>query len=222
MTLEENISHNITNVAAFANILPCITIIHKVADGAVVWMCDRGLNGLGLTLKELEQLGSEYYERYFNPQDAEDYVPKVLGLIERNNNDESISFFQQVRIDKNTNWTWHMTSTRILTRDHENQPILLITQSMPIDSMHTISLKAQKILEENNFLRANITKFSMLSKRELEVLKYLTRGESATACGEQLFISSKTVETHRKNIRKKLGTNSFAELSRYARSFDLI
>ncbi len=222
MTLEEEISKTISNVVALTNILPCITLIHKVSDGVVIWMCDRGLKEFGLTLKELEKLGDNYYERYFNLKDAEDYAPKVLGLVERNDSEESISFFQQVRVDKKTDWTWHMTSTKILMRDEENQPVLLITQSMPIDSMRTISLKAEKILEENNFLRANITKFSMLSKRELEVLKHLTKGESSAECAEQLFIATQTVETHRKNIRKKLGTNSFAELSKYARSFDLI
>jgi DNA-binding CsgD family transcriptional regulator len=51
---------------------------------------------------------------------------------------------------------------------------------------------------------------------------HLAKGESAIECGKSLFISPQTVETHRKNIRMKLDTKSFFELTQYARSFDLI
>lgn len=222
MTLEEKIQQQVSSVSEFADLLPCITIIHKVADGSVVWMCDKGLKELNISLIELTNLGTAYYDKFFNPEDAEDYLPKILGLVDRNNNDECVSFFQQVKVKQRTCWTWHMTSTKILMRDDEGQPLLLLTQSMPIDTMHSLSLKAEKILEENNFLRTNIVSFSKLSKREREILTHLASGESAIECGESLFISPQTVDTHRKNIRKKLGTNSFTELSKYARAFDLI
>lgn len=51
---------------------------------------------------------------------------------------------------------------------------------------------------------------------------HLAKGESAIECGKTMFISPQTVETHRKNIRVKLGTKSFFEITQYARSFDLI
>lgn len=222
-TLADRLTKAIDTVAQFANLLPCVTIIHEISDGSVVWMCNRGLKELDISLTELIALGKdEYYNRFFNPKDAEDYVPKILGLLERNNDEENVSYLQQVRRNHQNTWTWHMSCTKIFLRDEHNKPVLLITQSMPIDPKHTISIKAGKILEENNFLRANITKFSRLSNRELEVLKHLAKGESSAECANHLFISSQTVDTHRKNIRKKLGTSSFAELVKYARSFDLI
>ena len=223
MDIEKRINTHIATVATFADMLPAVTIIHKIADGSVVWMNKRGLNQLNIELEDLIKLDDKsYYDRYFNPEDAEDYVPKILDLLERNNDDELITFFQQVKVNNQDFWTWHMSSTKITLRDDLNQPVLLLTLSLPIESMHTMSLKADKLLQENNFLRANMGLFSTLSKRELEILKHLARGESAIECGELLFISPKTVETHRKNIRKKLGTSSFYELSRYARAFDLI
>nr|WP_294897467.1 LuxR C-terminal-related transcriptional regulator [uncultured Pedobacter sp.] len=223
MTLEEKTEKLISTLEKCSDLLPCVTIVHKIADASTVWMCKRGLKKLNIELDDLVKLGiASYCGKYFNPEDADDYVPKIFSLLEKNNDDECITYFQQVKVDGQTQWTWHMSSTKIFMRDDAGQPFLLITQSMPIDAMRTMSLKAEKILEENNFLRKNFSAFSKLTQRELEVLKHLARGESASECGEQLFISPQTVETHRKNIKRKLGTNSFLELTKYARAFDLI
>ncbi len=223
MTLDEQIAAQIVALAKTTLVLPCVTIVHKIADGSVVWMCDRGLKQLNVTLNKLIKLGKEgYYDNFFNPEDVETYLPKILGLLDRNNDDESVSYLQQVKIQKQNFWTWHMSCTKILMRDDFNQPLLLITQSIPLDTTQSISIKADKILEENRFLRENIGSFSKLTKREIEILKCFTKGETAIDCGKQLFISPQTVETHRKNIRKKLGTSSFGDLLKFARAFDVV
>ncbi|GEM_PF-891852 len=57
---------------------------------------------------------------------------------------------------------------------------------------------------------------SLLSKREREVLDLICRGFSTIAISEKLFISKFTVETHRKNILRKLDIRSSTELVSYA------
>jgi len=68
----------------------------------------------------------------------------------------------------------------------------------------------------SNALITNFTagKFqpSNLSERELEVLKYVAKGLSAKAVADLLSISSRTVETHKVNIMKKLKVTNTAEL----------
>ena len=115
-----------------------------------------------------------------------------------------------------------MASTMVLLRDDCDKPLLAITIAAPIDAMHHMTAKAERLLEENNFLRRNFHIFSKLGRREREVLKYLALGKSAQETAEVMFISLGTVETHRKNIRKKLNTSSIFELGQYARAFDLI
>ena len=51
---------------------------------------------------------------------------------------------------------------------------------------------------------------------ELEILKHLVEGMSNKQIAHQLFISVRTVDTHRSNIMKKLEVNNAAELVRYA------
>ena len=59
-------------------------------------------------------------------------------------------------------------------------------------------------------------KKSDLTKREQEVLVLVAAGHSNKEVAEALFISIKTVETHKSSILDKLGLKNTAELVRYA------
>jgi DNA-binding NarL/FixJ family response regulator len=55
-----------------------------------------------------------------------------------------------------------------------------------------------------------------LTKREEEVLERIAAGNNLKQIAEELFISVKTVETHKMNIKDKLGLTNTAQLVRYA------
>lgn len=55
-----------------------------------------------------------------------------------------------------------------------------------------------------------------LSDRELEVFRLIGKGFSTSEIAEQLFLSAKTVETHREHIKEKLALAKKGELLRYA------
>jgi two-component system response regulator NreC len=55
-----------------------------------------------------------------------------------------------------------------------------------------------------------------LSERELEVLRLIALGHTNGEIAEQLFLSTRTVETHRAHIQQKLNRTTRAELVRYA------
>ena len=55
-----------------------------------------------------------------------------------------------------------------------------------------------------------------LSSREHEVFDLLVRGWTNDRVASHLFISGRTVETHRQNIMGKLGAHSMVELVRFA------
>jgi two-component system response regulator NreC len=61
-----------------------------------------------------------------------------------------------------------------------------------------------------------------LSEREVEVLRLIALGHTNSEIGEQLFLSTRTVETHRAHIQQKLRRNSRADLVRYALEHDLV
>lgn len=61
-----------------------------------------------------------------------------------------------------------------------------------------------------------------LSKREVDVLRLIALGHTNTEIAEQLYLSVRTVETHRSHIQRKLRLSTRAELVSYALERGLI
>lgn len=223
ISLQQRIDEKILLLKKLEQDIPSVTIVHDLRDTSVLYMSPRGLKILGITMKELIDIGPDYHTRFFNMEFAEGYAPKIFGLIERNNNDEIISFFQQVRPSPDKDWIWYLTCTKIFMRDDKGMPLLIISNAVPLDASHYVeAAKAQRLLEENNFLRVNQHLFDVLSKREKEILRLMAMGRSASKIAKQLYISEMTASTHRRNIKRKLNAQSNYDITRFAQAFDLI
>jgi len=61
-----------------------------------------------------------------------------------------------------------------------------------------------------------------ISERELQILKFITEGCTNKEIAKKLAISDRTVETHRRNIIKKLNVKNTAELVGYALNNGLV
>ena len=61
-----------------------------------------------------------------------------------------------------------------------------------------------------------------LSEREVDVLRLIALGHTNAEAAEQLFLSVRTVETHRAHIQQKLRVSTRAELVQYALEHKLI
>jgi two-component system response regulator NreC len=73
----------------------------------------------------------------------------------------------------------------------------------------------------NDFLQGGApeedgTVASVLSAREREVLQLIAEGWSTKQIASHLYVSIKTIETHRRQIMKKLDLHSIADLTKYA------
>lgn len=79
-----------------------------------------------------------------------------------------------------------------------------------------IVLDKDKGASPSNCLPINI------SFRELEIIELTANGKSAKEIAKDLFLSTHTVYTHKKNIMKKIGVNTTSELILYAIQNDLV
>lgn len=64
--------------------------------------------------------------------------------------------------------------------------------------------------------QGQIPKFNKISIKEREILQLVAEGEKTRDIAEKLNVSIKTVETHRRNIMKKLNIFSVAGLTKFA------
>ncbi|MEM8966643.1 MAG: helix-turn-helix transcriptional regulator [Bacteroidota bacterium] len=79
-----------------------------------------------------------------------------------------------------------------------------------------------RILEDKKLIKDYHSTFMRLTDREREVIPLIVYGYTSAQIAEQLFIARSTVETHRKNINRKLKIKYSYQLVRLAQAFDLV
>jgi DNA-binding NarL/FixJ family response regulator len=62
----------------------------------------------------------------------------------------------------------------------------------------------------------------VLSPREIEIIRLIVQDYTTAQISRQLFLSERTVETHRKNIGRKTGVKTVIGLLKYAREHGLL
>ena len=73
-----------------------------------------------------------------------------------------------------------------------------------------------------NFMSTQSISENVLSNKETEVLVLISKGLTTNEIAAKLFVSSRTIETHRANILKKLEVKNTAELIKKAAKMNLI
>jgi len=73
------------------------------------------------------------------------------------------------------------------------------------------SPEVERLAEKNNDIHT-----LHLTDREKEIIRFSANGMSSNEMAEKLFLSPHTVNTHRRNIYKKLGINNIKELIKFA------
>lgn len=79
-----------------------------------------------------------------------------------------------------------------------------------------LSKETAEIIKENN------DKIPILTRREKEILKLIAEGLTSASIGKLLFISTTTVDTHRKHILEKLKVNNTANLIKQATTLGIL
>ena len=90
-----------------------------------------------------------------------------------------------------------------------------------------------QVINGKNYFSEDITREMMnsfsdeptegkLTQREIEIVRLIEKELSNKQIADKLFISERTVETHRKNIFRKTATQTVVGLIKYAYSHQLI
>jgi two-component system, NarL family, nitrate/nitrite response regulator NarL len=100
------------------------------------------------------------------------------------------------------------------------------------DSHRSLQDALQKVIDGKRFLSEEVSEILIhaddpeekgtLTSRETEVLRLVAKEFNSRQIAEILFISERTVETHRKNILRKTGASNLVGLIKYAYANNLI
>lgn len=219
------VKNKIKTFEQIANEIP-VFIIHELVTGdyGVVYMSPRGLEGLGITLEEVVQMGPKYYSNFFDTDEVVNYISSWAKFVKDDDN-KGLWFtsFQEVKLQHNPSPLWFMSASTVIASDPiDNSPLFGITIALPIHQQLPFTRQLNRLVGENKFLKENIHIFSTLTKKEREILAMIAKGRSPKAIANELIVSEDTIRTHRKNIKKKLQVKSEAELVYFAQAFNLI
>ena len=87
-----------------------------------------------------------------------------------------------------------------------------LSKPVDIEELSQTIERYKETRDKNTQQRTNHPKFDYLSDREKEILDLIIKGFTSKDIAKKLFISKATIDTHRRNILKKTGMKSTAEL----------
>lgn len=214
------------NIPDIGDIVPASLMIQDLEGMRPIgcsYMNNWGCEHLGSSADEVNQLGEAYYERYFVKEETYGIFQGMSNYLAAGDFDKQYNFFQRVKLYRDDHYTWFYTVVKIaqveINKALENKIILL---SSPVIGLDNLISKVNKTLDQDQYIRNHYKRFADLTSREKEIIIMLANGKSTNEIAEQLFISTHTVSTHRKNITRKIECSSFADLLRFAMAFDLV
>ena len=100
--------------------------------------------------------------------------------------------------------------------------LLRAVQAVHEGNKHFSAEITESLLKQRAEVSSRDDRLGAISEREREVLAALAQGLSNKEIGDRLFISHRTVDTHRSNLMKKLNVHNLAGLVRLAMSAGLV
>ncbi len=106
-----------------------------------------------------------------------------------------------------------------LLKNTDESELILAIRSVSKGKKYFSAEISEKMI---NFMSTQSISENVLSNKETEVLRLISKGLTTKEIAAQLFVSSRTIETHRANILKKLEVKNTAELIKKATKINLI
>ncbi|MBP6155199.1 MAG: response regulator transcription factor, partial [Chitinophagales bacterium] len=103
-----------------------------------------------------------------------------------------------------------------------NKELINAIQKVSNGKMHFSDDVTEEMVKYKNDKPIKEIEQAKLTERELEILKLIVQEFSNAEIADTLFISERTVETHRKNMIRKFNTKTIVGLIKYAMDKKLI
>lgn len=103
-----------------------------------------------------------------------------------------------------------------LQKDMDAKELELAVQSVTAGKSHLPSAASQKAIKKQMQRLATTDATNILTPRQREILQLIAEGKSSKDIAKRLFISTKTVESHRTMLMERLQIYDVPNLVRYA------
>lgn len=183
--------------------------------------------------------GLEFSFHIWNPKDVTCFNETIFN--------ENFKFFSSTEYDDSSNyrvrynyrvkskdgkWVDILQQSTITERSSNNLPLAsfgILSDITPYNPFGRITHQIERLNTQlewesilNRYYFPDIDEDDLLSKAEIEILKWVLEGLSSQKIADKLNRSLHTIKTHRRNMLQKTNANNTAELLRFAISRGLI
>lgn len=227
----------VENYLPFFNLLDSsktsIVFVQNLLTSEVYFVSDRFFEILGFEKRNKEEINHVWFRERFHP---DDFVVNLSGmkfmeyLKNRPISDKkNYKLIHEFRIkNEKEKWIRLLIQDFILEFDTEGIPWLNM-KLCDLSPNQDLSIPGTSICRNimtgesvDFFKEINKEKLENLSDREKEVLGLIANGMKSKEIADKLFISSNTVNNHRRNVLKKLNVSNSSEAVIQATKFGLI
>lgn len=194
------------------------------------------VSNLGLDPEMMKIHGPNYWFQFFHPDDLEIWVKLLQDLMQFTMTEVD----PEIRLKLSYTWSFRVKNSdgKYVNLFEHEVPYLLDDEGKPVVGLGHLTIVGEgepmpikgtvKYLnDQDEYETLYVKSYSQkllsggLSNRELDIVRLLALDHSSKEIGDLLSISSHTVDTHRRNILKKLDMNSTGELVGYMKTHQL-
>lgn len=189
-------------------------------DNGVIWCNKTNERTLGYSMSEIQRMGGL------------NYLYDVVHPDDHNIPDKSIAHFTQrpeqqfggvfrCKHKDSQNYKWFIGWGKVMQSDLEGSKVRVLNVDVDLSPQMDTDRQIRAILAENLKLQHRLV-LESLTKREIEVLIKISLGLSSKEIADDLYVSKHTIETHRKNLLRKLKVSNIASLVLFCKETGLI
>jgi DNA-binding CsgD family transcriptional regulator len=182
----------------------------------LLYLEEKGCQMYGKTLKEIQEAGAEFLADIMHPEDLSRCIHLLLEFAAQNDESKTLSYFQRLRLKGETEYQVYFTCVRL-----NNERKIFQSITCPITQVDEFKEEVNKLFDSSSYIEEHLPLYKAFSKREKEVIQLVCQGLEVKQIAEKLFLSPHTITKHKKNIYKKSGFSSNAELIQFALNFNL-
>jgi DNA-binding CsgD family transcriptional regulator len=198
---------------------PCLLYINEIGKIGMentmrnVYLNKYAIDQTGCSMEEAAALGSDYFRKVMHPDDFE-VIDQSIEHLQSITSNEIFGGLYKFK-SKTGEYRWHLGRCKVFKRNADGSPLQFINSGIELQEEFNTHNQMLELLKENKRL-VNENTVLKLTKRERDVLKYLSNGDCAKKISEKLKISESTIISHRKNMLRKLNFHNTATLVNYA------
>lgn len=224
------LKEHIRKMLEFDHILPydstffCVT---NTQDLTFEYVSKNVISCLGVSQKELKEGGMKAFWNRIHPEDIDRWLTALSDLM--NFTMGNLTAEDRQRMSYTWNYRLKNGQDTYVNIIQNTTPLVFNSQGKPIVGMAHYTILHEKLVlpitatakylnENNTYETKYFSNYSQrllsdeITARERDIIRLLVMNLSSKEIGSKLHISSATVDTHRRNILKKLQLNSTGEL----------